>query len=197
MAKVNVATNYVLWPNANQEPYSAVLGALKGLDAKQQFSIWQGEPWTGEFPAVEFSFDPDFPDNTVLSDNLMNRDQMIIVSERLKEFLESRQPALVEYHRVKVKDHKGKATQPYYMVCPLAPLDCLDRAASGAVVRPSMKTQILKVSKIVLLPDAVDPNRMLFRIAGYTQARLVRRDLAEAIEKSFKGIKFKDLGAGK
>ena len=46
-----------------------------------------------------------------------------------EEFLESMQPALVEYHRVKVKDHKGKATQPYYMVCPLAPLDCLDRAA--------------------------------------------------------------------
>jgi hypothetical protein len=195
MAKM--ATNFLLWPNANQEPYSAVLGVLKGLDAKQQFSIWQGEPWKGEFPAVQFSFDPDFPDNTVLSDNLMNRDHMIIASEKLKDFVLAAKPELVECHPVKVKDHKGKPTKPYFMINPLSPIDCLDHDASGAVARPSMKSQILRVNKIVLREEALKGNRVLFRIAGYTQARLVRRDIAQAIEKSFPGIKFRELSAGK
>jgi hypothetical protein len=193
----NASQDYLLWPNALQDPYSAVLGSVDGLDGAALIKIWNGQPWSGEFPVVQFPFSPDFPDNTVLSDNLMNKYQLIVVSERLKEFLAGRKLGLVEYQPVIVRDHKGKKTEPYYLVNPLNPIDCLDRQASGAIVRPTEKTQIMHVKRLVLRKDAIDPNRQLFRIANYTQARMVRRDLVAAIEKMFVGLKFRELDAAK
>lgn len=188
-----VPPSFLLWPNGLQEPYSAVLTKLTGLSARQRISILEGKPWQGDFPPVEFAFSPDFPDNTVLSDDLMNPNGLIVASDRLQKFLVARQVPLVEYQQVQLKNHKGKPAATYFLVNPLAPIDCLDRDASGAQEMPDMPGEILTVQRHVIREEDVPRERVLFRIAGYTESILVRRDLADAIATEFPGMQFREL----
>lgn len=190
MAAMN--PDYVVWLNANQTEYSAVLNSIEGLEPKQLLSIQRGLPWEGRFPPVGFRFHPDFPDNTILSDSLMNQNQMIVVSEQLRDFIVGEKIPAVEFLPVNVRDHKGKPTAPYFIAHLLQPIDCLDREASGAVVRPTAKDQIMAVKRVVLRPDAIPQDRTFFAVAGFLRIKMVRRDLADSIERQFPGIKFRD-----
>jgi hypothetical protein len=185
--------DYMIWSNANPVQYGCVLGEMTGF--KDLYGMWEGKSFKLDFPPdVEFSMNPDFPDNTVLTDCLMNRHHLIVGSERLKKFLEGKALPLIEFLRVAIRDHKGKIAAQYYLINPLASIDCLDHKASGALVSRALKTQVISIKRLVLRKEALDPERLLFRIAGYPRMRLIRRDLGGAIQKAgFTGVKFREL----
>ncbi len=135
----------------------------------------------------------DFPDNTVLADTLNNVWYLIIGSERLKSFLEQHGVSDVEYHKVAIRDHKGKRAGEYYIINPINAIDCIDHKASGTVFDKATKTDVEKLKRLVLRDDQLDPDRQVFRIFGYPEGILVREDLARAIGKAFQGIKFKKI----
>ena len=188
-----MATDYLLWPKANTTPYASILGNIRGFG--DLYSMWGGKSVSMSFPPdAEFPMDPDFPDNTVLADTLMNSQYLIVGSEPLKDFFEARKVADAEYLKVGIRDHKGKIAAFYWIINPVVSLDCLDREASSAMVSRVDKTQVIKTKRTILKEDALDLDRQLFRIAGYPQGILVRRDLASAIsEAGFKGIEFREL----
>lgn len=185
--------NYLLWPNANPVRYGCVLGNLTGF--KDLYRMWEGKSFQDDFPPdAEFSMSPDFPDNTVMTDSLMNRYHLIVGSQRLKDFFVQRPVPLMEYLKIAIRDHKGKIADHYYLLNPLDAVNCLDYEASGAAVSNVVKTQVISVKKLVFRPDALDSERQFFRVAGYPQARLIRRDLADAIQEAgFSGVKFREL----
>jgi len=51
----------------------------------------------------------------------------------------------------------------------------------------------MAVKRLVLLKDMLPEDRPFFRIAGYPQARLVRRDLAQLVEKEFAELTFDEI----
>jgi len=186
--------NYQIWAEENETPHVCELNECKGLDAMRFHALYQGESMKSKFPAdAEFRMDPDFPDNTVLADTLNNIDHVIIGSERLKSFLEAQGAAELEYLKVTIRDHKGKKAAQYFIAHPVGAIDCIDHQASGSVFSRAVKTKVDKLKRLVLRPETIDPDRKIFRVSGYPKAILVREDLALAIGKAFKGIKFKKL----
>ena len=189
--------NYLIWAEDNQTPYVCELDVYKGLDDDDIYALWQGRSLRAKFPAdAEFHMNLDFPENTVLADTLNNIRYLIIGSERLKSFLESQCLTEVEYLKVAIRDHKGKKAAHYYIVNPLEPIDCIDHKASGTVFDTAIKTDVDRLKRLVLRDDKLEPERRIFRISGYPNAILVREDLARAIGKAFRGIKFKKIKPG-
>jgi hypothetical protein len=188
---MNRDMNYLVWSPSNKTPNSVALDILKGFDSVDR--LWRGESLVGEFPDdAVFRMRSEFPENTVLTDSLSNLDSLIIGSQKLKEFLESQDVSNVEYHAVTIRDHKNKVVKSrYYIINPVSNVECLDAAASGAVMSRTNKTKVKFLNKLVLREDAVDQTRKMFRVAHFDMITLVREDLATAIDKAgFTGIRW-------
>ena len=157
--------------------------------------MWEGKPFNGKFPPdVEFAMDPDFPDNTILTDSLQNNYNLIVASDRLADFFEKFPVPLVERLSVAIRNHKGNISCHYNLLNPLNAVDCLDYEASGAVTSKVIKTQVITAKRLVLRDSTIDNERLLFRIAGYPKMRLVRSDFAEALlTAGFTGIRFQEI----
>src|SRR5438552_3993429 len=118
-------SNYVVW-DTKVIPNACVLQDL--VRVEKDYQLRKGVPLASTFPEdAAFTMDPDFPDNTVLTDNLLNTNMMIVASMRLKMFLERQSLRKVEYLPVTIINHKGKpASREYFIVHPIDPVECLD-----------------------------------------------------------------------
>lgn len=180
--------NFVVWDSRAVKD-GCVLQELVGVD--KVYNLRKGVPMGDTFPdKAGFTMDPDFPNNTLLTDHLLNTSMMIVASPRLKGFLEGRAIPAVEYLKVTILNHKGKAaSRDYCIVHPIDPVDCLDVEKCEPTWALVDKTTINRVKKLVIDESKVAKNRMIFRPKSFYRAILVRRDLAEAIDKEdFTGI---------
>ncbi len=186
--------NYLRWRNGRETPYGCVLSTMTGLSALSP--LWQGEAVAQKFPTdVEFLMSPDFPDDTVLTDNLHNNFHLIIGSEKLVKYLKQLPAADLEYLKVAIRDHKRKIAGYYFVINPVGALDCLDREASGAVLAPGTDA-IIDVDEVIVKHEMLDGSRILVRIADFPEGILVRADVAAELgERGFTGIYFEELGA--
>ena len=186
-------SDYVLWVSRNVD-HAAVLGTLHGVD--KQYELNDGVPraatWTA---AARYTMNPDFPHDTLLTDALINTDQLVVGSDRLKKFLEGRKVNEVEYLPVTVMNHKNRpAGTDYFIINPIHPVDCLDVDASDVTWSMIDETQVESVGRLVLDPSRVDKDRELFRVANFPNVTLARRDLAQAMDKqSFTGVRWVEL----
>jgi hypothetical protein len=183
----------VVWTD-KAEKHGCALKDLSGVD-----DVWElldGLPRAERFPDdASYSMHPDFPDDTLLTDSLINSDMLIVASPKLKAFVEARKLKKVEYLPLRIIDHKGKvASKDYFIIHPIEPVDCLDLEASGAI-RSTIDTEtIRKVKRLVLDESKLDPDRELFRPKGFYRATLVRRALAQAIDAAgFTGVRWTEL----
>jgi hypothetical protein len=187
--------NYVLW-GLQEVPHGCVLKELVGVE--KLYELKNGVPRAADFPdKASYRMHPDFPHHTILTDNLLNTDRLIVGSARLREFLEARSVQKVEYLPVLLRNPKGKVvSKTYAIINPIDPVDCLDVAKSGVTMSKIVKNKIQAVKKIVLDPSRVDAKRELFRLRGFPHVTLVRRELAEAIDgEGFTGIRWVELSA--
>ena len=89
-----MSDEYVIW-KYESVPFACVLKPLVGLD--NSFRLLEGAPIQNGFPnTVQFHMDPDFPNDLVMPDNLLNPDLCIVASGRLAAALHARNVALVE-----------------------------------------------------------------------------------------------------
>lgn len=126
------------------------------------------------------------PRNTVLPDYVQNMDCLMIVSPRLKSFLEAQDVSNIEYYPLEIIDHKGKVASNEYFIAHLVDhVDCIDADASGAVwVNEGLDTQrINRLKSLVLDVTKIQPHRRLFFPKYYNEYPVIHRDLAEAIKK--------------
>jgi hypothetical protein len=183
---------YVKWTNVLNPAFGVVLGEISGFGKLRP--LWRGEPMGEGFPSdVTIDMDPDFPDNTVLTDNLYSSHHLIIASTRLAEFLRSVENSNLEALPVRIRDHKGKIAAEYLIVHPRTVKDCLDTDASKAVFVPG-STTVLGVARIVLKEQAVDPKDPIIRIARFPPGLLVRDDVAQEVRRrEFTGVTFEEI----
>jgi len=156
----------------------------------------KGIPLAARFPETAlFTMHPDFPHHTVLTDNLINSDLLVVASQRLKDFLEARGVNDVEYLRVAVRNHKRKLVgRDFFIVNPLEPIECIDLKRSSVSWDCINPKEINRVERLALIENKIPPTRELFRIRGFPDAALVSRKLAEAIdERGFTGIRWREI----
>jgi hypothetical protein len=171
-------------PADNPEGYCTV-DQLEGLDDKEP--LRQGLSLAGNPPdKLTMSMYADEPRNTVLPDYVQNLDRLLIVSPRLRVFLEAQQVGNVEYYPMEIRDHKGKVASDEYFIAHIMNLvDCIDVEASGVTwTGKGLATQrILVMRTLVLDPARVPEDRKLFFPRYYKRYPVVRLEFAEALAK--------------
>jgi hypothetical protein len=128
----------------------------------------------------------------VLNDYLVNAEQRLVVSGRLKTFLQNAGVPDVEYLPVQVIDPSGlRLDDSYSIVHTLNSPDCLDLDACGARRSRVVPSKAEKIQRIVFKQD---PERALFRPGNFNKITLVSWTLAEAIAAhGFTGFRFMGL----
>src|SRR4051794_37877092 len=109
---------YLVW-TAKVEPKACRVLGMEGFD--EGYRLRNGERLAGVFPDhVTFRMNPDFPNDRLLVDNVMNVDRAILASPRLAELVQSHSVDHVEYLPVRIIDHKNKiASDKYVMIHPI------------------------------------------------------------------------------
>lgn len=185
--------NYVIWSTKN-EVGACVLDELHGID--KVIKLKKGYPQLENFSsAVAFDMDQNYPTDTVLVDNIGNTSMLIVVSPQLKGFLESRNLRSVEYLPVTINNHKGRtASDDYYIIHPIDPVDCLDIERSGAKMGLIAKMEVRSVESIILDSTRVDSERELFKPKFFYRVTLVTKELAESIDSAgFTGVRWLEM----
>lgn len=173
-------SNYVIWTYRSVDGACA-LKDLRGLD--KTYRLNNGTPLAAQFPVdVELHMHPDFPNDILLPDNVLNADMLIVASPRLQECVRSQSPPEVEYLPVRVIDHKGRvASRDHAIIHPVHPVDCIDVQQSVFETNLIDPDDIESFEKLVIDETRIPGERTLFRMKGFWGITLVRRDLAAAI----------------
>jgi hypothetical protein len=177
-----MTSDYVIWGWRPNVKYSAVLHGF--VDFEDEDNLFgHGGSWNGKFPSeARMDFDPEHPRDTVSTDYLANTDSLLVISERLCDFLVKRMLSGMEYLPITIIDHKKKPiAEKYFIAHTVDHVDCLDLKASGPTFSRIRKTRVTEVKQLVLDPKRIDPKRELFRIKNFADEALVSRSLAEAI----------------
>jgi len=185
--------NYVIWKNKRVRN-ACVLDQLIGVE--KIFQLKKGVPQGATFPKdAVYTMNDDYRYDTLLIDSLFNTDRLIVAARGLKGFLEVRVLRQVEYLPVTILDHKRRPTgTDHFIVHPIDPVDCLDVDKCGAVWSKIVPDNIREIKTLVIDESKVDPERELFRVKYFYKIVLVRRDLAEAIDREgFTGIRWIEL----
>lgn len=163
---------------------------------RRSYKLLRGREVADEFPTdAAYRMNRDFPDDLGMEDAVFNLDQQLIVSERLRAFLEEREVSGVEYLPVSLLNHKGRPIkEPYAIANLLRHIDCVDKDATEHEWNPLKETAMIKVKNLTIDPERVPDDAVLFRLVHVADVIGVRRDLAQAMEDAgFTGISFTDF----
>ena len=174
-------SNYLIWERDIVDG-ACSLESLKGFE--DDWQLRAGMELSRTFPATAaFHFDPDDPTGLGLTDSLYNANRVIVASPRLRRVIEQANVPLVEFLPVAVYNHKKRAiAEPYCIVNPLQPVDCLVVDACEPQWGRIDKKNISRLKRFVIDEARIDPARRLFRVTYYRPAIVVHRELAEAID---------------
>ena len=183
------------YPASNPKGY-CTLDDLEGFENFE--AVRQGLSLVNTSPEhLSMSMYAEEPRNTALPDYVQNMERLMIVSPRLKAFLEVQEVSHVEYYPLEIIDHKGKVASDEYFVAHLVdPVDCIDADASGAVwVNEGLVTQrIMGLESLVLDPARIPSGQTLFIPKFYRKYPILHRSLAKAMEKEgFTNVKIVPL----
>ena len=185
---VTMTENYLIW-KYKSVPHACALRDLVGLE--KQFRLRQGISLQKDFPGdVAFHMHPDYPNDLLLVDNALNQKRIIVASRKLKEFVEARAIPHVEYLQVGIVDHRGrKASSDYFVIHPIHPVDCVDKKRSLFERDDINPENFSSFERLVIDESRIPTDRELFRLSGFSDITLARRDLAEALDAArFSGL---------
>lgn len=183
---------YVVW-DTQDEGNSCSVRRLEGIS--DTFQLLHGVPRaaTLDTPA-RYYMDSTQPRALGLTDSLINTDSFLVISEKLKRFLEVEGGPSLEFLPVEIVNHKGRVAAQYFICHPVAPQDCLDLAGSRAKTSAVDPGTVLTIKRLVIDPSRIDAGLRVFRVQRLWEVVLVERALAEAIsDAGFRGIAWVEL----
>jgi hypothetical protein len=186
-------SNFVIW-KYKSVPDACVLKDFRGLE--KTFRLNNGTPLAQGFPSdVSFHMDPDFPNDLLIVDNVLNADMVIVASQRLCEAVRSLVPSGVEYLPVNIVDHKGRvASKDHCIIHPVHPVDAIDKDQSVFETNILDDDDIESFEKLIVDESRIPADRKLFRLLGFWGLTLVHRDVAKALDQQgFKGLGWQRL----
>lgn len=133
-------------------------------------------------PDAYFQMDPEFPRNIGLADNLLSASGLVVISDPLRQFLEGKSAANIQFLPVGIMNHKGKLVPgSHFILNPILPQDCLDLGKSEPAYYNVSPTEIRRVKRLVLDPKRIDPEVSIFRIKNFWSPVVIKAQLANAI----------------
>lgn len=185
-------SDYVLW-RTDLGPRDCILTRLQNVP--DRYDLWQGAPCAGEWPSGAFlAMDPDFPNDTVLPDNVKSMEPLPVVSTRVKEIVERMRPPRVEYLPVAIHNHQGEAQASYWILHPTGTEDVIDIEASDVMWNRIQKDRLASIYTLVLDESRITPDLLLFRATHDPHDVFVHRFLAEALLASgASGLRFPQI----
>jgi hypothetical protein len=174
-----------------RERGACILDAIRGLS--ESFRLELEAPLARGWPAdAHFPMDQNFPNDLTPADFILNGNNVLLVSKRVKEFLEAEKVSAVEYLPVAIVNHKGrKEKEPFFIVHPLEHQDCIDLEKTQ-VRRNAIDAEVFSnVKNLTFDPKALNPKLTLFALKRFSSIAVFRADLAEKIlATGFTGVKF-------
>ncbi len=177
---------------------AAHFGFLKGYD--DDWKLVEGVSVADEFPGdAAYRMNKDLPNDMGLEDAVHNLNSQLVVSERLRAFLESRGDLKIEFLPVRLINHKGREVrEPYAIANILRHVDAVDKEATIHEWNSLDDTAMIGIKNLTVNPASVPDDALLFRLVHVTDVIGVRSDLAEALrEAGFTGLDFPDFSAYK
>lgn len=170
-----------------------VLGALQNVP--DDYEISKGISCAQRFPAdAYFNMSNQFKRQIKLADGLTCLGNQMVISPRLKQFIEARRPGNLEFLKVTIFNHKGKPIpEPYYLLNPLTVIDCIDQAKSKLEWNAIDEELICGVYKLVLKSDGIDAEALFFRPKHLEHRIFVQRSFADELRAGgFTGLIFRE-----
>jgi hypothetical protein len=174
--------------------YAAELGNIEGLENDWELlrGISQAQTWPRD---AAFRMDDAFPEDLQMEDLQRNSPRVVLVSRRLKEFLEAKALVNNEFLPVAIINHKGRRVKaPYWIVHQVHLQACIDESRS--ILRPnSINPELIsRVDKLVIDESRVQPDVRVFRPARFPFVVLFQRELAgEIAGEGFTGLSFSEI----
>lgn len=177
-----MSSNFVLW-SFEEVPNALVTDRLRGANnAGERRNLVSGKPFLDTFGGqLQFTADPDYPDDLLLIDTFSNTASVFPISLALKNFLVSKHLLEIEFVPVNMLDHRDNVVGEYYLLHPLIPVDCIDIEKSDVKVDRLNEEMFNTVRELVLNEGNIPQQRKIFRIKGLYDAIAVERSLAEEL----------------
>jgi hypothetical protein len=167
---------------------------LDVLNYEDSFELREGTSLAQQFPAdAAYRMRDDFPDNIQLHEVLYTLDSLLVVSEKVKAFLEAERVQHVEYLPVKVLNHKDRAVKERYFIVNMLPLvDCIDTSRTKFTPNLLDPEQFDNISNLTVDEKRIPANFQVLRLKHLPGAMLINRTLAEK-SAGFRGFKTSEV----
>ena len=162
---------------------------------KDSWELTDGMKIGDDYPSdVEFRMDDDFPDFIGRNDFLHTNGQYLVIQPRVREFLEAKGIPNLQFLKVVLKDHKGRAVrEKYWLVNFTTHVDCVDQKATRFKWNPLDEEKMTEVSNVTLVPAALE-GVLLGRAKHLPRLLLIARSLADEMKAAgFTGFEAKEL----
>lgn len=131
-----------------------------------------------------------------VTDVLRNALGYLMITARLRSLLERHATAEIEFLPFTLLNHKGRvAARECYIANVLGTEDCVDTDRTEGSRSEISPGEMLRITRLHLQPDRINPERNLFRIASQPRTLIVREDLRQVLEaEGVTGVRFLALG---
>jgi hypothetical protein len=170
------------------------LKTLQNVD--DDYELHQGISRINDWPEdAYFQMNENFPDYIKLEDFIFNTNNVLVISEKFREFMENENLKNNEILPIAIVNHKGRIViEKYFILHQLTLQDCIDLDESVVRLNEIDPESFQSVRKLVIDEDKVDPDVSIFRMARYPSLAIFRKDLAQRIQQEgFTGIVFGEI----
>ncbi len=149
------------------------------------------ERWPDE---ARFRMSRNRPEDVKLEDFVFNRGGLLVVSQRVKKFLEKEGLKNIELLPVAIVNQASqKEKAPYWVVNQLGLEDAIDRERTKFEQSSVDKENFTDVQNLTLDESKIDADVAIFRLKHFPYSVFFREDLAKKIEAAgFSGMAFVD-----
>jgi hypothetical protein len=167
----------------------------KLLNMERMLRLLMGVSIADDMPKnVQFSADPDYPNDTVMLDCFGNAQSVIPISSKLKAFLESKDIPNLEFIPVDMLDHEGDVIAQYFLLHSVELIDAIDKDETELEVDTLNTEMYDTVEDLALIDKSVPAHIQIFRVKGLYDVTCISKALAKEIDDlGFTGVGWKEI----
>jgi hypothetical protein len=183
---------FVLGPARDSE-YCEI--AMAPQDFPSMNPAKRGESMTDVWPEdARLRMEPRRP-GLMVPDVVLNPHECLMVTDRMRAFLEAHIPTPVEYLRFTLLNHKGRvADDSMWVVNLLDTVSCADLDKTDATESPFYPGELQDLLELHVIEEKLPTDRKIFRLGECPATILVRDDLRRDLEEARFSAEYFALG---
>lgn len=169
----------------------------KLLNMEKMLRLLMGVSLADDMPTnLQFSADPDYPNDLLMLDSFGNTQSVIPISPKLKTFLEQKNIPNLEFIPVDMLDHKGRVIAQYFLLHSTEVIDAIDKDETDLEVDDLNEEMYDSVDDLTLINESVPSHIQIFKVKGLYDVTCISKALAQEIDDNgFTGISWKEISA--